>query len=65
VLFERDSGMRIDDEDWLDIVDLLRGMPIPGEMRPRIAKIERAIAKAHREFRESHLDERVRRRTKK
>jgi hypothetical protein len=65
VLFERDSGMRIDDEDWLDIVDLLRGMPIPGDMRPRIAKIERAIAKAHREFRETHVDEPVRRRTKK
>lgn len=59
VLFERDSGMRIDDGDWIDIVELLGDMPIPAEMRGRIAGIERAIRAATRRERA------VRRRTKK
>jgi hypothetical protein len=62
VLFERDTGMRIDDEDWMDVVDLLGEMAIPTEMRGRIAAIERAIRKAERAFRARKP---VRRRTKK
>jgi hypothetical protein len=54
VLFERDSGMRVDPADWMDIVELLGDMPVPAEMRPRIAEIERAIGEAQRAFRESH-----------
>ena len=62
VWFERDSGLRIDDEDWMDVVDLLGEMAIPTEMKGRIASIERAIRKAQREFR---AQKPVRRRTKK
>ena len=61
LLFERDTGMRIDDDDWMDVVDLLGEMAIPTEMRGRVAGIERAIRKAERAFR---AQQRVRRPTK-
>ena len=54
VLFERETAMRIDEDDWMDVVDLLGDMPIPRDMRRRIAEIERTIAEALREFREEH-----------
>lgn len=56
VLFERDTGMQIDVSDWVDIVDLLAPMPIPAEMRARVAQIERTIERAMQELREAHDD---------
>jgi hypothetical protein len=57
VLFERDSGMRIDPSDWMDVVDHLADMPVPKEMRARVAEIKRAIRDAQREYSETHEHE--------